>query len=107
MADLCRVAGRGVGGMIAGIVRKGTGNEEWVLAYTDELAPISLDNAEILTRTWDSKVAIPLRASDHLNDSDRHLITTVGADTLLVTPIVTTDGPWGLLLVFLKYSSLF
>ncbi len=107
MTDLCRVANRGVGGMTAGIARKGIANQEWVLTYTDELVPISLDNAEILARAWDSNMATSLRASDRLGDGDRHLMTTVGADTLLVTPIVTAEGTWGIFLVFLKYSSLF
>jgi signal transduction histidine kinase len=107
MTDLCRSANRGVGGMAAGIVRKDAVTQQWVLAYTDQLEQIPSLDAEIIARTWDGGASGFLRASDQLSENDRRLLATTGTDTLLVTPLVTSESTWGVLLVFLKYSSLF
>jgi signal transduction histidine kinase len=107
MSDLCKAANRSVGGMTAGIVRKDADDQKWVLAYSDGPAQISVDGASIIGRTWAYAAPAFLRVSDHLSSSDQQLLKSVDAGTLLITPIITTEGVWGLLLVFLKYGSLF
>jgi signal transduction histidine kinase len=105
MTDLCRVANRAVGGMSAGIMQKDAINQQWMVAYSD--GPTQLSNTERIAQAWNDGQPGSLRASDRLRDDDRQLLTSIGADTMLVVPITVTQTTWGILVVFLKYSSLF
>jgi signal transduction histidine kinase len=107
MNDLCEVANRAVGGMASGIVRKAETDAQWILAYANGLDGISLDKADVFNRTWAYTSPSCLQISDSMHSSDRKLFDTVGATALLIAPIVTTDGVWGLLVVFLSHGSLF
>jgi PAS domain S-box-containing protein len=108
MAELVDVANRAVGGMAAAIVQKDEIGQQLALRFkVGELAQISFEGAGPIEDVWHQSEPAFLRASANLSDSDRRLLEIVGADTLLVVPIVTQGHTWGLLLVFLQYDSLF
>ncbi|GEM_PF-1350512 len=108
MAELCLAAHRAVGSMATGIVQQTEPTLEWTLSYqVDPFPQVSLDGVTIIARAFAEGVRGLVRASDSLPQADRRLLESVGADTLLAVPIATRARRWGVLLVFLKYGSLF
>jgi PAS domain S-box-containing protein len=108
MAELCLAAHRAVGSMATGIVQQTEPDRDWVLSYqVDPFPQVSLNGVSAIARAFTEGVKGLLRAPDNLRRADRDLLQSVGADTLLVVPIATTGRTWGVLLVFLKYGSLF
>jgi PAS domain S-box-containing protein len=108
MAELCLAAHRAVGGLATGIVQQTEPDKEWILSYqVDPFPQVSLNGVSVIARALTEGVKGFLRTSDNLRHADRNLLESVGADTLLVVPIATTGRAWGVLLVFLKYGSLF
>jgi signal transduction histidine kinase len=111
LLELARVAANlSVGGVMAAVAQENKGGEQWVFRYTShpvELDGVSLVGQGVIERAVRENRPLFVRRSDSLGDRDRRLLDTTGADTLLIAPISTTERSWGLLLVFLRYGSLF
>jgi len=105
--DICLAARRSVGAIAAGVVRKNDDNQQWNLLYADDASKIPWDEAASSALENDNKSPRYVRASKQMAEGVRHLLTSVGADSVLVVPMDTTTRSWGLLLVFLQYGSLF
>ncbi|MBX3083251.1 MAG: hypothetical protein KF716_16585 [Anaerolineae bacterium] len=107
MMELCRTTNRTVGGMASGIVRQEGAEPHWTLPYVDERARLPLQELGAFKTLWDKGAPQMIRAADQTNKDYHQLLETMGADTLLLAPINTLEGTWGLLLVFLRDTSLF
>lgn len=111
LAILCRTANLAVGGMLAAVVERDEKEERWLLRYMSsdypEFAVSYQDEKSAMMRAWRERRPAFIRLSGHLSENDHSLLETVNADTLLIAPIATQERVRGLLLVFLKNSSLF
>ncbi|MBX3064217.1 MAG: PAS domain S-box protein [Anaerolineae bacterium] len=114
MTELSQAAVRAVAGMAAGVVQQSTTGSQWRLNHAvGEAGSIPLDGVQILDRAWQERKPMLLRqrpknsAHDSISEAEQKLLSTVGAESLLVIPIATQDQVWGLLVVFQKYGSLF
>jgi signal transduction histidine kinase len=105
--DLCRVVSRAVGGSAAGILQKDATSQQWALCYMDEAAQTFWNSATSFALDWESATPKYVRTSKQLSEDEGRLLAAAGADALLMAPIVTIKGVWGLLVVFLRYGSLF
>ena len=108
MTELCHTANRAVGGVASGIAQRDDTDQKWMVRFQvgDDM-PELLNDGGIIRQTYQSGTPGFLRATRQSSVLDHELLKSVGADTLLVVPIVTSERTWGLLLVFLKYNSLF
>ncbi len=109
VTELCRTANLGVGGFVAAVVQRDETRSGWLLRHVSDPSislAIPSDNA-IFMQVWNDRKPRFIRASDQMDKNLHLLLVNSGADTLLVSPIATTQHNWGLLFVFLKHSSLF
>ena len=108
--ELCEGANKAVGGITAAIVQRDELENSWLL-YMDngrsENAERFVDHNGIFKRVWNERTPTALNTSDKLTQDERNLLTAVGAKTLLIAPIASTERVWGLIVVFLKNTSLF
>jgi PAS domain S-box-containing protein len=108
--ELCEGANKAVGGMTAAIAQRDELENSWLL-YMDngrsENGERFVDHKGIFKRVWNERRPTALNTSDKLTQDERNLLTTVGAKTLLIAPIASTERVWGLIVVFLKNTSLF
>src|SRR5262245_51991525 len=110
MGELCQGAILAVGGTVAAVAHRDVGKNAWQLRHVANCADLvnSIYSADgILERAWRERAPMFILGSGALADHERALLDAAGADTLLVTPIASSERAWGLLLVFLKHSSLF
>src|SRR5262249_21029499 len=110
MGELCQGAILAVGGTVAAVAHRDVGKNAWQLRHVANCADLvnSTYSADgILERAWRERAPMFILGSGALADHERALLDAAGADTLLVTPIASSERAWGLLLVFLKHSSLF
>jgi signal transduction histidine kinase len=106
MRDLCSATNRTVGGMASGIVRREAADQPWTVTYVDEPAQTALQATDSFKSIWDQASLTIIHAAKAQGDQQR-LLSAVGAHTLLMAPITTLEGVWGVLLVFLRNASLF
>ncbi|MEO8608403.1 MAG: PAS domain S-box protein, partial [Chloroflexota bacterium] len=108
--ELCEGATRAVGGITAIIAQQGELENSWLL-YRDngraKNAEHFLDHNSAFKGVWNERTPTSLSDSQDLTEDECRLLTSVGAKTLLIVPIATTEHVWGLILVFLKNTSLF
>jgi PAS domain S-box-containing protein len=108
--ELCAGVLHAVGGMKATIAQSGAAKDQWTLRYPNgqaELITTYQDDEGLIARVWHDRVPIFVRASDGASQSRDNLLKTIGADTMLLAPIATVEHAWGVLIVFLRSSSLF
>ncbi|HLY27062.1 MAG TPA: PAS domain S-box protein [Aggregatilineales bacterium] len=108
--QLCQAANRAVGGLAAAIIQWDESAGQWHVRRETGLPSLSgtlLNDLSVTQQGLREQRSKVIYASDSLNISDRRLLDMAGADTLLVVPITALERAWGILLVFLKYRSLF
>ena len=105
--NLCSAALHAVGGFAAAVVEEADG--EWVVRYSTDpvLENIGTDGAKLFSRAWQQRVPTTVQLLPKPNTSEGHLHETVGAKLMFLVPIVTAERDWGLLVVFMRYGSLF
>lgn len=110
LSELCQVAHQATGGHITAIAQKDEPKQQWVWRYMterQELVNSNLGKSLTLERVQNEGVPVFIRYSPHLGPEDRQLLNIMVADTLLLAPIAAAEHDFGLLMVFLKWSSLF
>jgi PAS domain S-box-containing protein len=76
-------------------------------AESARLSDIDWNAAETIQRVWRDQRSTAIHKSAGLSSGDTRLMQAANAETLLIIPIATSERASGLLLVFLKYNSLF
>jgi signal transduction histidine kinase len=110
LGQLCRVANRAIGNIVTGVAQRQGTEGHWILQNPLDhpaLFNIEVDNQPVIERVWREQVSTVIHRAMPLDVDDQRLLEQVGAGTLLVVPIATGKHAWGLLLVFLRFSSLF
>lgn len=110
LGELCTVATLATGGTAAAIIQKDKAEEQWWVRYITEQPELinkKLVDGGVISQVQQKRKPAYIRVSRPLQAGDRYLLETMHADTLLVAPIAAAEYDWGLLLVFLKRSSLF
>lgn len=110
LGELCQTAQLVTGSAAAAVVQKGVGEQQWQLRYATNQTVLLDDtpsSASILDKIYQSRTTTSIHLSASLSQGDRRLLETMDVNTLLVAPIAAAKHNWGLLLVFLKRSSLF
>lgn len=108
--ELCEVVNRATGGYITAVAQEEADTGRWRLRPVtgqEEFADPYLEYEGIIRRVQRDRTPDFIRTSSELSEGDRRLLALVDADTLLVSPIAAAARNWGLLLVFMKHSSLF
>lgn len=108
--ELCQVVNRATGGYITAIAQEDTATGRWKLRPVtgqEEFVDPYLEYGGIIRQVQRDHRPDFIRVSPELSAGDRRLLAMVDADTLLVSPIAAAERNWGLLLVFMKHSSLF
>lgn len=108
--ELCHSAIRAVGGMASVVVQQHTRGREvagQVGLDARQLTSIISAPDGIVERCFISATPISVCGPDVISSSDRALLTSVGAETMHASPIQTTDGVWGVALVFHRSGALF
>ncbi|MFN8449357.1 MAG: PAS domain S-box protein [Anaerolineae bacterium] len=72
-----------------------------------ETEQIALAGDGIVGRVWQQASGQFVREAAETSTSDRRLLESTDADTVIAVPIRIEDRTWGVLLVFLEYGSLF
>jgi PAS domain S-box-containing protein len=106
--NLCHAALRAVGGFTAAVVEEND-NHWTVRSATDTalLSSIAADGGEVFTKAWQQRAPTVIRLMPGASAGERLLREQVGAKTMLLVPIATVERVWGLLVVFMRYGSLF
>lgn len=108
--ELCHSAIRAVGGVASAVVRQQTVAREIA-------AQIGLEGGQlngvlnvpdgIIEQCFLTAAPLSVCTADAISASDRALLTSVGAETMHASPILTTEGVWGIALVFHRSGALF
>jgi signal transduction histidine kinase len=69
--------------------------------------PVAVDGGGVIDEAWQSGQALIAHEAAALGPEGVRLAGAVEADTLFAVPIATPRRAWGLLLVFVRYGSLF
>jgi PAS domain S-box-containing protein len=110
LSDLCLAANRAVGGSASIIVERGQRDSGWQVVSSGDHLPhglSSINEESILNQVWQGKSPGFVSRSGDLSPADRDLLDTAQVETLLAVPILTQERVLGVLLVFIKYTSLF
>lgn len=107
MTELCAVANRAVGGMAACIVQREGTASDWAVVYSIGELPVRFDADGIMDRVRQQNEPGSIHISQHPNTVDRRMLDDIGAETALVAPILSDMRMWGILIVFLRFGSLF
>lgn len=110
MARLADFAVRTVGGMkaIAGLWDDSTQSLifEGQTAYQDALSTL-IDEPNVTAKVWRERKPRFLSRSDASGASEARLASEIDSKSMFVIPVSKAEHPLGLLLVFMRYSSLF
>ncbi|MCC6614165.1 MAG: PAS domain S-box protein [Anaerolineae bacterium] len=107
---LGQTANRAVGGMISFILEQSPEDHAWRIAYASDdhaLDMTALHEQSSALLAWQTKTSRSVRREAVSNEADRRLLDSVSAGTVMIVPITLSDRGMGLLLVFLKSTSLF
>jgi PAS domain S-box-containing protein len=108
--ELCHSAIRAIGGIASAVVVQ-QGAERQVGAQigldAGQLNNVLRARDSIIERCFLTAAPISACGADVLSVSDRSLLTSVGAETMHASPILTTEGVWGVALVFHRSGALF
>jgi len=108
--ELCQAVNRATGGYLTVIAQEDAAAGGWMLRSITgqaEFVDPYLEYEGIIRRVQRDHRPDFIRVSPELSAGDHRLLAMVDADTLLVSPIAAAERNWGLLLVFMKRSSLF
>ena len=108
--ELCHSAISAIGGIASAVVRQQDVGRN--IAAQIGLEEKQLDHFlgaqdGIIERCFLKAVPLSVCAADAISSSDRALLTSVGAETAHASPILTTEGVWGVALVFHRSGALF
>jgi PAS domain S-box-containing protein len=108
--ELCYSAIRAVGGMASAVVcQRPAGREVAAQVGLDQGQLVTVLSAPdgIIERCFLTASPLSVCAIDTMSNSDRSLLDSTGAETIHASPILTTDGVWGVTLVFHRSGALF
>jgi PAS domain S-box-containing protein len=106
--ELCSGVILAVGGMTAVVAQAGGTKDQWTLRHVGNRPDVInsyQDDQGIIGRVLHERVPMYISSGD--NQSERQLLQIQGAHTVLLAPIATLEHTWGVVLVFLRGSSLF
>jgi signal transduction histidine kinase len=105
---LSQAATRVVGGSAAVTALWDDAKRELALHSSDEVLNGMFSTKDgIMGRAWKERKPLFAEASMSLGADDRRLMDSAGAKAMFVIPIAAAGHTWGLLMVFLKYRSVF
>lgn len=108
--ELCQSAIRAVGGVASAVVRQQTSAREIAAQIGLEGGQLNtVLNAPdgIIEQCFLTAAPLSVCAADAISASDRALLASVSAEMMHASPILTTEGVWGIALVFHRSGALF
>lgn len=113
LAELCTVTNLATGATATAVIQGSRTEKRWQIYHVSGQSALTdydnvVGNGGILSQVQQTHTPAYIRIShSSLSPGDRQLLEMMNADTMLVAPIAAAEYDWGLLLVFLKRSSLF